>query len=224
MQAGKSRIAALIATFEAMVAEPDPDGVDVYAVLVAQDQRSALRVLLAYVKAAFHSIPALAALVEADLGDSVRLSTGVVLVAYPCRVAAMQGLRARVAICDELAYFRSADENLPQDSEMLRALRPRLATTGGRLIVISSPYAAAGALYDLHRRFYAKPGANVLVWQGAADVMNGTLSRDYLTRLREDDPELARAAIDAEFRTSTSALFDPDAIQACVEVGVRELA
>ncbi len=222
MQAGKSRIAATIAVYEAMVAEPEPDGTDVYAILVAQDQRSSLRVLLAYVKAAFRTVPALAKLVEADLGDSLRLTTGVVLAAYPCRVAAVQGLRACAGICDELAYFKSADLNLPQDTEMLRALRPRLATTNGKLITISSPYAQSGALWDLHRQHFGRDGSNVLIWQGTAPEMNGTLSADYLERMKQDDFELYRSAVLGEFRMGLASLFDPEALELCIEPGVRE--
>jgi hypothetical protein len=54
-------------------------------------------------------------------------------------------------VADELAFYRST-ENIPVDVEMLRALRPCLATTGGKLIVLSSPYGSTGALYDLRPR------------------------------------------------------------------------
>jgi hypothetical protein len=42
--------------------------------------------------------------------------------------------------------------------------------------------------------------------------------------MAQDDPELYRSAALGEFRTGTSALFDPEALEACVERGVRELA
>jgi len=51
---------------------------------------------------------------------------------------------------------------------MLRALRGRLATTGGKLIILSSPYGQSGALYDLHRRHYSRDDSPTLVWQGSA--------------------------------------------------------
>lgn len=222
MQAGKSRIAALLAAFEAMVAEPEPDGTPVYALLVAQDQRASVAVLMAYTKSMFRLVPALAAMVEVDLDERIRLTNGITIVAYPCRVAAIQGLRARVAICDELAYFRTADLNLPQDTEMLRALRPWLATTHGKLITISSPYAQAGALWDLHRQHFGRAGSNVLVWQGSAMEMNSTLSEDYLERMKQDDFELYRSACLGEFRMGLASLFDPEALEACVESGTRE--
>ncbi len=78
---------------------------------------------------------------------------------------------------------------------MLRALRPTLATTGGKLIVISSPYGQAGALWELHRRNFGRDDAPVLVWQATAPQMNPTLSADYLERMQQDDPEGYRAEV-----------------------------
>jgi hypothetical protein len=88
--------------------------------------------------------------------------------------------------------------------------------------VISSPYAATGALYELHRKHYAVPG-NVLVWVGAAHVMNPGLSPRYLEKLRTDDPELYKSAVAAEFRSAAGSLFDPELLELCVVRGAREL-
>ena len=93
----------------------------------------------------------------------------------------------------------------------------------GRLVILSSPYAQSGALHDLHQRHYGKDDSSTLVWVASAPAMNPTLPANYLHRMEQDDPEAFRSEVLGEFRTGTSALFDPDAIQACVEVGVREL-
>ena len=178
-QSGKSRIASTIAAFEAMLAEAEPDGTDTYALLIAQDQRAALRTLLAYARAPFEMIPLLKQAVVNQRVDSLTLNSGCVLAAYPCRPASIRGLRAKVVVADEAAYYRST-ENIPVDVEMLRAVRPTLATTGGRLIILSSPYAQTGALYDLYRRHRGRDDSPVLVWHGTAPAMNPLLSDDYL--------------------------------------------
>ncbi|MET0153577.1 MAG: hypothetical protein ABW298_13330 [Candidatus Binatia bacterium] len=138
-QSGKTRLAAAIATFEAISAEREPAS-DLFAVLVAQDQRAALRTSFRYAAAPFEASAMLRHSIVSQTADTVALETGVTLAAYPCRPAAVRGLRARVVVVDELAFFISTDGR-PTDVEMLRALRPTLATTGGKLIVLSSPYA-----------------------------------------------------------------------------------
>jgi len=125
-----------------------------------------------------------------------------------------ESLRLVIAT-DELAFFTSSDMR-PQDAETLHALRPTLATTGGRLVVLSSPYGQSGALWDLFRRHHGRDDAPVLVWQADAPTMNPTLPRDYLHRMEEEDPEAYRCEVLGEFRAGLSRLLDPDAIEACV--------
>src|SRR5262249_13561187 len=111
-------------------------------------------------------------------GRVVDVGQHVTLAAYPCRPESIRGIRARVVICSELAFFRNS-ENMPNDLEMLRAIRPCLATTGGKLIILSSPYGESGALYELHRKYYAREQDHCLVWQASAPAMNPTLPSDY---------------------------------------------
>ncbi len=220
-QSGKTRIAATIAAFEAMTAPPQGDGTEVYCLLVAQDQRAALRSLYAYAWACFDRVPVLRRTVAARRAEAFTLASGCVVAAYPCRPAAVRGVRARVAVADELAYYRNS-EGYPTDVETLRALRPTLATTGGRLVILSSPYSQAGALYELHRRHHGRDGAPVLVWQASAPEMHPTLPADYLQRMAEDDPEAYRSEVLGEFRVGVTVLLDLDVLADAVEAGVRE--
>jgi hypothetical protein len=189
--------------------------------LIAQDQRSALRTLLRYARQPFEARPLFKAEVARDTLDSLELKNGVSLSAYPCKPSAIRGLRACVCVVDELAFFVATDGR-PIDQEMLRAARGRVATTDGKLIVLSSPYAAAGALYDLHRKHYGRDDSPVLVWQASAPAMNPTLPADYLARMAQDDPEAYRSEVLGEFRQGVSTFFDPDALAASVDASCRE--
>src|SRR5262249_50424491 len=214
--------AATIATYEAITAEPEADRTELYALMIAQDQRASLRTLRSYARAPLDVVPVLAGSVVGRTAETIMLDTGVVLAAYPCRPAAVRGVRARVAVCDELAYFRSS-ENLPQDVEMLRALRPTLATTGGRLVILSSPYGQSGALWDLHRQHFGRDDSSILVWRASAPEMNPSLAADYLDRMAADDPEAYRSEVLGEFRAGVATFLDSEAVAACVHPGVREL-
>jgi phage terminase large subunit-like protein len=136
-QSGKTRVAAMVAVFEAITATEEA-GAELSALLVAQDHRAAPRTLFKYASAPFDLVPMLKSTVVTRTADTITLTNGVAISAYPCRPQAIRGLRSRVTVCDELAFFRSS-EGFPTDTEMLRALRPTLVTTGGKLIVLSSP-------------------------------------------------------------------------------------
>ncbi len=220
-QSGKTQIAAVLAAHAAITAPRSPGRTPIYATMIAQDHRATLRVLFAYATEPFETVPLLQGSVVARTNDTLTLDNGVVLAAYPCRPPALRGIRSRIVVCDEIAHYRSAEGN-PQDVELLRAVRPTLATTGGRLVLLSSPYGQAGSLWDLYRAHYGKDDSPVLIWKGTAPEMNPTLSADYLERMREDDPEGYRSEVEGEFRAGVTALFDPEALDACVARDVRE--
>lgn len=216
VQSGKSRIAAALASYATLVGESGT-----HALLLGQDHRGAMRTLLRYAREPFETLDAFRAEVLRSTADTLELRNGVSLSAYPCRPAAIRGLRACIVVVDELAFFTATDGR-PVDTEMLRAARGRVATTGGKLIVLSSPYAQTGALYELHRKHYGRDESDVLVWQAAAPAMNPTLPADYLQRMAQDDPEAYRSEVLGEFRTGLTTLFDPDALAACVAADIRE--
>ena len=217
-QSGKSLIAATITTFAATT------GGDrgTFGLLIGQDQRAALRAVFTYTREPFRAVPALRGEVVRETADTLELQSGVSVACYPCRPEAVRGVRAVVAVLDELAFYRSS-ENLPADREMLRAVRPCLATTGGKLIILSSPYGQSGLLWDLYRTHYGRDDSPVLVWQAAAPAMNPTLPADYLQRMQADDPEAYRSEVLGEFRAGVATLLDPGALEGCVIPGRREL-
>jgi hypothetical protein len=149
-QSGKTQIAAALAAWEAVTAPRAPGSTGQYGLMIAQDFRGALRALFTYASGVFDSVPLLRGTVVGRTADTLTLRSGIVLAAYPCRPPAIRGLRARIAVLDELGFYRNAEGN-PQDVEMLRAVRPTLATTGGRLVILSSPAGQSGALWDFYR-------------------------------------------------------------------------
>jgi hypothetical protein len=214
-QSGKTQTAGDILAFEALTAPDDGTAEGTYAIGVAQDHRGAMRSLLRYATTPFERVPMLSKEVSGTrTADTLTLRSGIALSAYPCRPSAIRGIRARVAVVDELAFFRSSDGN-PTDQEMLRAIRPTLSMQHGKLIVLSSPYFSSGALYDLHRAHWAREDSSTLIWMASAPAMNGLLPADYLARMERDDPAGYAAEILGQFRAGEASLFDPLVLENC---------
>ncbi|MBX3024426.1 hypothetical protein KF840_05900 [bacterium] len=214
-QSGKTQTAGDVVIYTAATAPADGSADGTYAVLVAQDMRGSMRAAFRYICQAFERVPMLARMVTGRTADALTLANGVTIGVYPCRPAAVRGIRALVAVADELAFYRASDGN-PVDVEMLRALTPALATTGGRLLVLSSPYGQAGALWELHRRHFGREDSATLVWQASATTMHDGLPADYLERMRDDDPDAYRSEVLGEFRAGLATLLDPEALDGCV--------
>jgi phage terminase large subunit-like protein len=116
----------------------------------------------------------LSRLIESVTADTISLASGVNIQVRPASFRTIRGISAVGAICDEIAFFRSDDAKNP-DEEIIRALRPSLATTGGPLICISSPYAKAGMLWKTFRKHYGLHGASEVA-KAASRQMNPSLS------------------------------------------------
>ena len=68
-------------------------------------------------------------------------------------------MSAIAAICDEISFWlNEGDSSRNADKEIVAALRPALATTGGPLIAIAQPYAKRGELYGAFRKHYGPEG------------------------------------------------------------------
>jgi hypothetical protein len=100
----------------------------------------------AFIEGIFAVAPNLKDLVDGATSDTLSLTTGVDIQVRPASFRTIRGIAAIAAIADELAFWRCEDSANP-DKEILKALRPSLATTGGPLIAISSPHAKRGELY-----------------------------------------------------------------------------
>jgi hypothetical protein len=213
-QSGKSRICGTLAAVTA-VATPESG---VSALLVAQDQRAALRVLGGYAREPFRLVPSFCAEVHSETAERVELRSGASLDILPCRPAAVRGLRASIVCVDEASHY-SASDGRDVAREMLIACRATVLTTGGRVVVLTSPYAASGPVYDAHKAHFARSNSDVLVWQASSRTMNPTLGQADLDRMRAQDPAAAIAEIDGRFLGGISNAFADDVLDACTRPG-----
>jgi hypothetical protein len=151
--------------------------------------------------------------------DTIALSNSVDLVVRPASPRGLRGVTAVGVCCDEAAHFLTEGQN--SDTEVLNAVRPSLATTGGIMLVASSPYWEQGELFELHRRHYSSNGdRKILVAQAASRVTNPLLPESVVLRALERDEASARAEYLAEFRSDISAFIERELIEAAVDKGV----
>jgi hypothetical protein len=220
-----SAIAALLVYFAALVdhsARIAP-GERPVVLCLAPTARQA-RVVLDYICGIIESTPLLAPLVVNKTAETLELSNGITIEVRPATLRGTRGFTTVAVVVDEIAFLRS-DESANPDSEILNALRPSLATTGGLLACISSPHAKKGELYTTHRKHGGPDGDPlILVAQAASRTMNPSLPQKVVDRAYEQDPESASAEFGAEFRSDLEAFVSREVVEACVLPGVLERA
>jgi hypothetical protein len=146
-RSGKSRIAAVIGAFEGALAGHEKK--------LAKGERGVVpimcptglqgRIVSGYLKAIF-STPLLAAEVidVQDRAGSFTLRNGVRIEILAGDFRSVRGYTNLCCVVDEACFFGTeSDGKVRSDTELIRAVKPSLITVGGKLVVISSPYAEA---------------------------------------------------------------------------------
>ncbi|MCC6001896.1 MAG: hypothetical protein JJU19_13700 [Pararhodobacter sp.] len=131
-----------------------------------------------------------------------------------------RGYTLAAVIADEIAFWHS--DGARPDAEIIAALRPALATLGGKLVALSSPYARRGMLWQTYQAAYGKPG-RLLVAQAPSRTMNPLLPARVVDDAMRDDAARASAEYLAQFRSDISSLIDPGMIEDCMRPKPREL-
>jgi len=161
-------------------------------------------------------------MVDAERADEIELNNGVIIAVKTSDYRAIRGVTVVCVIADEAAFWDSQGVN--PDKEIFAALRPAMATIpNAKLLIISTPYARTGVLFDAYREFYGVDNDDVLIWQADTRTMNPTIPEKTIQREMERDPEAGRSEWLALFREDIEAAFPLDAIEDCVVPGRIEL-
>ena len=129
--------------------------------------------------------------------ERLTLSNNTVIEIGTANNRALRGYTISCAILDEIAFWNA--DGLSTDAEILKGLRPALATLKGPLIALSSPYARKGVLWNTYRRHFGAKG-KILVAQASSEAMNSTLPKDIINDAYDEDHAAACAEWGAHFR------------------------
>jgi hypothetical protein len=174
-RAGKTRAMAVLGSYLAACVD--------HRHALAPGERAVLPIMAAsmlqanqafgFVAGCFSAAPNLKALVEGKASDTLNLTTCVDIQVRPASFRTARGFTSIASIGDEIAFWRNDDGSANPDKEILNALRPSLATTGGLLACISSPYAKRGELYSTFKRHFGADGRpSILVAKAPSRTMN----------------------------------------------------
>jgi hypothetical protein len=199
---GKSSIAALLATYLAVSRDYTPylaHGEVATIPVIAADRRGA-RTCLNYIKGFIHSIPAIKLLVKEERVSSVEFNNRVLIEIHTCSFRTVRGYTMVNAICDEIGFWRTDQRAKNRDKEVIRALRPCMATIpGSSLIALSSPYERRGALFENYEEHFGREADPVLVWKASTREMNPAIDPRVIENEYANDAAAASAEYGGEF-------------------------
>lgn len=224
---GKTRGAATTAAWLAVFVDWRPylaPGEKAMVLLLAADRRQA-RVALRYIRSLILDHPQLKKLVVSETQESIELRNRVVIEVTTASFRTIRGYSIAALIADEVAFWFDGENSANPAEEVLAAARPAMATMGPNalLLMMSSPHARRGPLWDARKLHFGKNGAPVLVWQAPTRVMNPSVPQSVIDKAYDEDPARASAEYGAEFRTDVETYIAREVVEAAVVEGRHEL-
>lgn len=234
---GKSQITAIIGVFLAVCREYQLNlGTRGMVMILARDREQA-RVIREYMIAILKTPPLAPFLKGEPTKQLIELTNGISIEVRAVSMGGVQGYTVVAALLDEVAYWPTDESSVKQDKEVLRAIRPTMLGVAGRsdafpdqvfgpmVVLLSSPYAKRGELYESYANAWGKDEDGYeLVWNADTLSMrpgdpNEQIQAQLLDHIRREylkDPENARAVYGAFFRTDLETIITRNALDAVV--------
>jgi phage terminase large subunit-like protein len=160
-RSGKSRMLAMVAAYLAVFRDWRPflsPGEVPTVMVTAADKRQA-RTIFKYTSEFLKALDVVS--VERETQEILELSNGLSIEIMAADFRSVRGYTCVALLLDEVAFWQSGDGNPAE--EILRALRPSMATINGAMMLCaSSPYSKSGVLYDAFREHFERNGDDVL--------------------------------------------------------------
>jgi hypothetical protein len=220
---GKSKAIAVLLVYLATLInyKPKLSSGEVGVCLCLSPSQEQSAVVFNYARGILRDSPILRQQIRRETAETIELVNNVVIVVRSASFRRLRGQTCVAAVFDEMAFFHS-DESANPDAEIVGAVRPSLGTTGGLLAVISSPHARRGVLYEAYKDYFGTDDKLILVAKGTTRELNPEYPQSKVDAAYEKDPAFAAAEYGAEFRTDIESFITSEAIEACIDAGVRE--
>ena len=213
---GKSRMAALIACYLALFVRHRLSAGERGMVLVLAASVTQSRTVYSYILAFLNKSPVLRKEIASVTKEEITLRNGIIIAIHSNSFRTVRGRTLCACIFDEVAYWRDDTSAIP-DAETYSAVLSALATTGGMLVGISSPYRKVGLLHSKHKQYYGVDSDDTLIVQGSSRAFNSTLTEEVIAAQRLADPTAAASEWDAAFRSDLVGFLDDAVIDAAID-------
>lgn len=227
-RSGKSKSLAAVGAFEGALAGHEerlsPGEIGMVAVISPTKHQS--NIVKTYIQGIFNSSAVLRNEIKKETATGLELRSGIHIGILAGDFRTVRGFTLLAAIVDELAFFGIDIETsrIKSDTELIAALRPGLATTGGRLIGLSSVYAKRGLAYSTWQRDFGQDAAqHSLVIHAPSKVMNPTLDQRHIDAAIADDYSKGNAEFNSIWRDDVGLFIPREVVESLVMKGVDEL-
>ncbi len=218
-RSGKSFLASIIALYEATRDKWSQylrSGETGYVIIIATRIEQARQIIQRNAKQMIMDSNLGHLLVKEPIATEIEFKNGMKIISMPCNSTAGRGLPIACFILDEVGHFYG-EGYVSADVDIFNALRPRMAQfPGARTLMISTPAAKQGLLYDWYEEGFEVPER--LTVHASTEVMNPTIPAKFLEKEKLRDPDNYDREFLALFAEKKSTYFPLDALNAAFSV------
>jgi len=224
---GKSRMAAVVATYEATVNAAThlaavPSGERVYIGIVANSREQAA-VGHRYVRE-FLNRPKLRSLIVRETADEIALSNNIVITTLATNARSLRGRAVAVAILDEFAWLYDDTGSAIAAEEVWSAVVPAVSQfPGGKVLVLSTPRWSSGLFYELCEQADSGLYPDMRHWHRPTSALNPAIPASVLAAEKARDPAAYRREYLAEWDSGIGALFPEELVRAALRPAGSEI-
>lgn len=212
-RSGKSLIASIIALYEGTRKKWQKylnKGESGYVVVVSTRQKQSEQIIGANCLRLMENSYNLKSLIEDSTMSELTLRNNIKIVSSPCTSLAYRGNPIICLILDEVGHFYS--EGPKADIEILNALNPRrVQFPGSKLILISTPAAKQGLLWNFYDQGFKVPDR--LTAQAETLFMNPLVDRKFLDKEKARDIDNYLREFEAKFAEKVEAFLSYELVE-----------
>ena len=212
-RSGKSLMASIIALYEATrkkwakYLNPGESG---YIEVISTRQKQSEQIIGANCLRLMENSQNLKSYIKDYTMSELILKNNMRIISLPCNSTAGRGLPIACLIFDEIGHFYT--EGVKADETIFNALRPRqVQFPGAKLILISTPSAKQGLLWNFFEEGFRIPGR--LTAQAETVYMNPLVNRKFLEKEKKRDIDNYRREFEAQFAEKVEAFLSYEIVQ-----------
>ena len=212
-RSGKSLMASIIALYEgtrkkwAKYLNPGESG---YIEVISTRQKQSEQIIGANCLRLMENSQNLKSYIKDYTMSELILKNNMRIISLPCNSKAGRGLPIACLILDEIGHFYT--EGVKADETIFNALRPRqVQFPGAKLILISTPSAKQGLLWNFFEEGFKIPGR--LTAQAETLFMNPLVNRKFLEKEKKRDIDNYRREFLAQFAEKVEAFLSYELVQ-----------
>ena len=203
-RSGKSRMAAVIGAYSAALAglESKLDVGEQGLIAVVGPTAKQGTVVRQYIRSLFDTPILRPQIIRERSLDTFTLRNGNRLEILSSDRRSVRGFTLLGCVVDEIAFLGLENSSrIRTDSQLITSLQPSLATTGGKLIAITTPWAKVGWTYETFQKHWGNNDSqDTLVINAPSRTLNKTLPQSVVDRAMREDLAAAKSEYMGEFR------------------------